>query len=79
VIGDEGVAHLKNCESLARVSIRGTKVTDKGLEAFAGRERLTLLDVTDSAVTPGGARGVAATLPRCHVLWSGGAVAPKKK
>jgi serine/threonine protein kinase len=78
-VGDDGVAHLKNCENLTRVSLRGTKVTDKGLAAFAGREPLTVLDLTDTAVTADAARGVAATLPRCHVLWSGGFAAPKKK
>ncbi|WP_439626320.1 protein kinase domain-containing protein [Gemmata sp.] len=78
-VGDAGVARLKNCENLTRVSLRGTKVTDKGLAVFTGREHLALLDVADTAVTGDAARGVAATLPRCHVLWSGGAVAPTQK
>jgi eukaryotic-like serine/threonine-protein kinase len=57
--------------------VHQTPVTDTGLACLAGRDKLTLLDLSNTKVTAKGVEGLAKALPKCKFTWDGGVIEPK--
>lgn len=76
-IAADDLRGLARCESIARLVLRGTKVTDAGLEHLRNVRGLTFVDLTATGVTGVGVEKLKKALPGCRVEWDT-ASAPKK-
>jgi eukaryotic-like serine/threonine-protein kinase len=76
-ISDAGLVHLKNHPLLENLLLYGTQVTDAGLIHLTGLTQLTTLSLNDTKVTRAGAETLAKSLPKCKIIYSGGAIEPK--
>lgn len=71
-VGDGDVARI--CDSLVRLptvrhlNLRGTQVSDKGIECLNRLCQLAVLDIRQSAITPNGVRSLQGSLPACRIL-----------
>ena len=61
IAGPEGLT------SLEYLLLRGTEVTDAGLEHLAGLANLVILDLADTQVTPEGVKKLQEALPECNI------------
>ncbi|NLE37776.1 MAG: hypothetical protein GX621_07105 [Pirellulaceae bacterium] len=52
---------------LSRLCLRGTRITDAGLEHLKGLTRLETLDLRDTPVTDEGVRRLQHALPDCRI------------
>ncbi|MGI8981960.1 MAG: leucine-rich repeat domain-containing protein [Pirellulaceae bacterium] len=57
-IGDDGMAHLRNCRKLDMLLISGTNVGDEGLKYLSEMNDLRQLDICYSRVTDGGLKAL---------------------
>jgi hypothetical protein len=58
--------------------LRGTKVTDAGLEHLPAVRGLAFVDLTNTGVTKPGVAKLRAARPECRVEWDESASVPKK-
>ena len=65
--GDDEVAYLKRLTSLTFLELRGTQVTDAGLEHLEGLTNLESLDLSDTQVTAQGVDALRQALPDCNI------------
>jgi len=78
-ISDPSLEHIGRMTSLEWLDLHGTAITDKGLEHLQKMAGLTYLSVNAcSKVTEAGVKKLAAALPRCKIVWSGGVIEPTK-
>jgi hypothetical protein len=61
--------HLQSLKRLKTLVLRGTPITDAGLEHLKGLTRLRELWVGRTRVTEAGAGGLEAALPDLEVVW----------
>jgi hypothetical protein len=66
-VGDDDLAPVGRLDSLYKIDLSGTKVTDAGLKHLVGT-RLRVLDVRKTGVTPAGAAELQAAMPEIQIL-----------
>ncbi len=71
------VASLARAPALAELTLTGTGLTDAHLPALDGLTTLRKLDLRGTAVTTDAVTRLWGALPRCEVLWNGGALRPR--
>jgi hypothetical protein len=62
--------HLKALTQLLSLDLKGTKITDAGLEHLKGLDNLFELDLLETDVTDEGIKMLLRELPKCRVRWS---------
>jgi hypothetical protein len=67
VVGDDGLASLKNLGELTYLNLYSTKVTDKGLSSLGGLKKLKNVYLWQTAVTDGGAAELAKAVPGIYI------------
>jgi serine/threonine protein kinase len=77
-VADDDLRGLARCESVGRLVLRGTKVTDAGLEHLPAVRGLAFVDLTNTGVTKPGVAKLRAARPECRVEWDESASVPKK-
>jgi Leucine Rich Repeat (LRR) protein len=66
---DAGLAHVKEMKNVGLyLGLRGSQITDEGLEHLVGLKELQSLDVRDTKVTPAAVQRLQKSLPECKVL-----------
>jgi serine/threonine protein kinase len=76
-VADADVKELQKCEGLRFLILSGTRVTDAGLEHLEEMPALHTLHLNDTKVTVQGVEKLAKALPRCRIVYPGGATEPK--
>ena len=73
-VGDTGLAAFKDCTALEYLNLGRTRVSDPGLTPLGRFTKLTYLNLNGTTVTAAGVAKLAKALPRCQIVWDGGAV-----
>jgi WD40 repeat protein len=77
-ITDAGLVPLKGCKKLVQLDVNTTKLTDAGIETLKEIKGLVYVNLTHTAVTMKGIDELRKALPKCHIVWDGGTIEPKK-
>lgn len=78
-ISDSAMLTIAGFKLLRSVNLEETAITDAGLIKLKDNKHLVYLNVTGTIVTESCVRDIAAALPKCEILYTGGHINPPKK
>jgi eukaryotic-like serine/threonine-protein kinase len=73
-VGDAGLAQFKDCRNLTTLRLDKSAVTDVSVDVIKRFNRLSLLTLQGSRISPAKVSEVRKHLPACKIEWDGGTI-----